>query len=65
MKNDALTELGINLNIHNMNSDAVDVQLLHHIFKLAYDFGYKDGCSGVYVCPASSLRSLNGSELDA
>ncbi|MCG7536616.1 hypothetical protein [Pseudoalteromonas sp. OOF1S-7] len=58
MKNNVLTELGINLNNHNINSDAVDEQLLHHIFKLAYDFGYKDGGCGIYVCPASTLRSL-------
>ncbi|ATC96701.1 hypothetical protein [Pseudoalteromonas tunicata] len=60
MKNDALTELSKSLNIKEMGPESIDVQLVQHIFKLAYDFGHTDGCSGVYVCPSSSFMLLSG-----
>ncbi len=59
MGNDALTELSTLLNLQEITSENIDVHLIHHIFKIAYDFGNKDGCNGIYVCPSSSFTLLN------
>lgn len=59
MYNDALTEVSTLLNLQEIASENIDVHLIQHIFKIAYDFGNKDGCNGIYVCPSSSFSLIN------